>query len=156
MFGGALPNLFAVLAGSPALLAANMATMQQLEHISLSEIEKQIVDLAASHQNTCDYCVVAHTFLSRALPQDPIHAAGSGHTIAEPNLESLRKFSVEMVKTSGNPDAATRANFNQHYTVEQALEVILLLTAKTLQNYTNNLAETNIDALFGKSQSAAR
>jgi len=156
MFGGALPNLFAVLAGSPALLAANMATMQQLSHISLSEVEKQIVDLAVSHQNTCDYCVAAHTFLSRNLPQDPIEAAGSGHSIADPKLESLRKFAVEMVRTSGRPDAATKANFHKYYNVEQALEVILLLTVKSLQNYTNNLAETPIDALFGKSHSAAR
>jgi AhpD family alkylhydroperoxidase len=156
MFGGALPNLFAVLAGSPALLVANMATMQQLEHISLSQVEQQIVDLAVSHRNDCDYCVAAHTFLSRALPQDPIQAAGSGHPIADPKLESLRKFAIEMVKTSGKPDAATRANFHRHYNVEQALEVILLLTAKSLQNYTNNLAQTPIDALFEKGHSAAR
>ena len=113
MFGGALPNLFAVLAGSPALLAANMATMQQLSHISLSEVEKRIVDLAVSHQNTCDYCVAAHTFLSRSLPQNPIEAVGSGRSIADPKLESLRNFAVEMVKTSGRPDAATKANFSQ-------------------------------------------
>ncbi len=156
MFGGALPNLFAVLAGSPALLAANMATMQQLEHISLSPVEKQIVDLAGSHQNKCDYCVAAHTFLSRALPQGPIEAAASGHPIADPKLESLRKFAVEMVKTSGKPDAATRANFHNHYNFEQAMEVILLLTVKSLQNYTNNLAQTPIDALFEISHSAAR
>jgi AhpD family alkylhydroperoxidase len=156
MFGGALPNLLAVLAGSPPLLAANMATMQQLAHISLSQIEQQIVELAVSNQNKCEYCVVAHTFLSRTLPQDPIQAAGSGHVIADPQLESLRTLAIEMVKTSGKPDAATKANFHKYYNFEQALEVILLLTVKSLQNYTNNLAETPIDALFGKSHSAAR
>ncbi|AXC13930.1 Macrophage infectivity potentiator-related protein [Acidisarcina polymorpha] len=147
-YGGFLPNLIAVLGGSAPLLAANVALFEQVEKISLSAIEQQVVELAISNQNNCEYCVAGHVFLSRKLPQEPLIAARSGKSIAEPKLESLRSFAVEMVRTAGSPAADVRDSFFAHYSRQQALEVILLLTLKTLHNYTNNLAETPIDEIY--------
>jgi AhpD family alkylhydroperoxidase len=62
---GFVSNLTATLAESPAALAGYLqlsATIQ--EHSALSPQEQQIVMLAVSEANGCDYCMAAHSLIA--------------------------------------------------------------------------------------------
>jgi alkylhydroperoxidase family enzyme len=148
-FGGMLPNLFGVLAGSPAAIGAAATLSQLMEGTSLQPVEQHLIALAMSRENACDYCLAAHTFLARNVPQPALTAAREGRRIDDAKLEALRQFTLELVGRKGHVSDATRGRFREAgYSDTQALEVITMVTLKTLHNLVNNLAKTPIDAPF--------
>lgn len=62
---GFVPNLTATLAESPAALAGYLQLSGAIEqHAALSPQQQQIVMLAVSETNGCDYCVAAHSLIA--------------------------------------------------------------------------------------------
>lgn len=150
MFGGVVPNLFAVSAISPQLIAAQATLNQLVGETSLTPLEVQVIDLAVSRENDCAYCTAAHTFLARRLDQETVHAAKNGTPIADPKIEGIRNFAVELVNTRGHVSEEGRAAFlASGNTKEQAMEVVLAVALKQLQNHVNEIAKTPIDSFFG-------
>jgi AhpD family alkylhydroperoxidase len=148
-FGGALPNLFRVMGDSPQLIAGAATLADLVGKTSLSALEQHVIELAISRVNDCDYCLAAHRFLARRLPSDVIEASATGNQISDPKLEALRVFATEMVETAGQPKAEVfNAFLEAGYSHRQALEVILVLSLKTIHNFVNNLAETPVDPFF--------
>ena len=66
---GFVPNLYAVIAESPAALQGALAISEAFSKTSLSPAEQQLVALAVSEANDCEFCVAAHSALAK-------HAAG--------------------------------------------------------------------------------
>ena len=148
---GFVPNLLGIMAGAPPLLRAYLALTELFDSTSLSPVERQVVLLAASRENECDYCMAAHSVIAdmQQLPADVIEAIRDDREIADGKLEALRRFTAETVRTRGRPSDSTRAQFfDAGYTEASALEVILGIGMKTLSNYTNHLAETPLDEPF--------
>jgi len=58
---GFLPNIYGVLAESPATLRGYLSLSAILGESSFSPPEQQLMLLCASIENGCDYCVAAHT-----------------------------------------------------------------------------------------------
>lgn len=149
MFGGVVPNLFAVSAISPQLIAAQATLNQLIGETSLTNLEVQVIDLAVSRENDCAYCTAAHTFLSRRLDSEIINAAKEGTTIANPKIEAIRQFAIELVETRGHVSEAGRQAFlTAGNTEKQAMEVILVVALKQMQNHVNEIAKTPIDSFF--------
>lgn len=149
--GGALPNLHAVLAGSPAALKAAALGEQLLGQTSLSPYEVNIVSLAVSHEHECAYCIAAHSFSAKSdsQPMEHMEAAREGRQIDEAKAEALRRFAVELVQKHGFVSKATREQLLEAgYTHAQQLDIILAVTQKTLHNLVNNLSGHEIDSFF--------
>ncbi|MCA0360289.1 MAG: carboxymuconolactone decarboxylase family protein [Armatimonadetes bacterium] len=146
---GFLPNLHAVMAESPALYEAYLNVFDLVSQTSLTPIEQQVVMMTANYENNCHYCVPGHTYLMGAIgaPKDVIEALREGTPIADARLETLRRFTREMIENRGHvSEAAIESMDRAGYTRQQMLEVIVGLAAKTLSNYTNALAKTEVDA----------
>jgi AhpD family alkylhydroperoxidase len=62
---GFVPNLFATFALSPTALGAYL-TLQNGKS-SLKPKEREVINLAVSQVNNCDYCLAAHTALGKML-----------------------------------------------------------------------------------------
>src|SRR5262245_27521376 len=62
---GFVPNLFGVFAESPAALRGALAIYEAFSTSSLSPAEQQLVMLAVSEANDCEYCVAAHSTLAK-------------------------------------------------------------------------------------------
>jgi len=58
---GFLPNIYRIMATSPALLQSYLGASEAFANSSLSATEQQIVLLTVSAANGCDYCVAAHS-----------------------------------------------------------------------------------------------
>lgn len=148
---GIVPNLYAVMAESPVLLESYLALTKAVSRSSLSTTERHLVWQTINVENRCHYCVPAHTMLARADKVDDaiIAAVREDRPVDDARLETLRVFTKEMVKTRGNPSPAqVEAFFSAGFTQQNLLDVVLVLSHKTISNFTNHLASTEVDAPF--------
>lgn len=145
---GFLPNLLGELAAAPSALKGYLALGELLSQSSLGPIEQQIVLMAASLENSCNYCVAAHSAGLKAsgVANDQIDAVRGGRPFADAKLEALRAFTTAVV---GRRGAVTDAELQQFlgagYAREQVFDVLLGVAMKTLSNYTNHIAHTPLD-----------
>jgi alkylhydroperoxidase family enzyme len=144
-----LPKLHAILANAPATYQAYLDTFALFEHnTSLSPLEQQVVFQTANHENACHYCLPGHTFLMQAagMPQDVIAALRTGAVLADGKLEALHVFARRLIQQRGHLSAPELQEFfAAGYTQRSALEVLVGLAAKLMSNYTNALANTDLD-----------
>lgn len=150
---GFVPNLFGTMAGAPALLNAYTTLTGIFDQTSFSPTERQVVLLSVSYENTCEYCVAAHSVIAsmQKVPGDVVEAIRADTPIADPKLEALRRFTRAVVASRGWPtEQHTQAFLAAGYGSQQILEVVLGVGIKTLSNYTNHLAATPLDAAFAK------
>ena len=148
---GRVPGLHGVLAEAPKALEAYQILGTLFKDTSLTTIEQHVVWLTINYENDCGYCVPAHTGLAKfdGVPDAVIKALRNGTPIADPKLESLRAFTVQVVNQRGwVADNDVQAFLDAGYTHQQILEVILGLAHKVISNYTNHLAKTPVDAGF--------
>lgn len=148
---GFIPNLFGVMAESPATLKAYMTIGKIFDESSFSTTERQVVILAASRFNECHYCVAAHSWIAglQKVPADVIDTIRNDQPIDNKKLEALRVFTTSVVEKRGWLSDDDIVSFQAAgYSKAQILEVILGLSFKTLGNYVNHLAETPLDDVF--------
>ena len=150
---GFVPNLLGTMAEAPSLLKGYMSLAGIFEESTLNPAERQVVLLAVSRENGCEYCVAAHTVIAgmQKVPADVVAAVRSGGPIADRKLEALRAFAAVLAGSRGGPsEAQTEAFLSAGYEKRQVLEVVLGVGLKTLSNYTNHIAGTELDAAFAK------
>lgn len=146
-----IPNLAGVLAEAPAALEAYFTLGRLLDQTSLTPAERQVVLLAVSRENRCEYCMAAHTVIARMqkVPEAVIEAVRQGERVPDSKLEALGLFTAALVRKRGRPDRAElQAFFDAGYTKRNVLEVIVGLAMKTVSNYTNHMAQTPLDDAF--------
>lgn len=150
---GFVPNLYAGMANAPAVLEAYMALSGFFDKTSLSTNEKQVVWLAVSVANGCEFCVSAHSMIAKKMfgvPADTVEALRAGRNPDNARLAALAEFTRAVVLERGwvADHPALTAFLATGYTAQQALEVILGVTHKTLSNYANHLLKTQINPQF--------
>ncbi len=152
---GFVPNLMGVFSNSPETLKAYLSVSELFEATSFSPTEQQIVLLTASYENTCDYCVAAHTVISgmQKISDDVVNAIRNGEKLEDEKLEALRQFTAEVTRKRGKPSQESKDRFHgAGYTAQNGLEVILGVTQKTLSNYVNHIAKTPLDDNFASAK----
>lgn len=150
---GFVPNVFAVMGGTPNVLSAFTEMNQQFTQSDLNPIEREVIQLAVSVQNSCTYCVAGHTaFAHQAKMQaSEISALREGRRLADHKLEALRKFAEALAKQKGkNCDNALKAFLDAGFTTEQVQDVVLGVSVKMLSNIIGNLFDIPLDPAFAR------
>jgi uncharacterized peroxidase-related enzyme len=148
---GFVPNMLGTMAGAPAVLEAYQTAGALFDKTSLSTTERNVVVLATSVENGCEYCVSVHTALAamQKVPGDVVQSIRDGVAIADPKLEALRRFTAAVVISRGHPLASDLAAIERAgYSNAQVLEIVLGVGLKTIANYANNIAKTPLDEAF--------
>jgi AhpD family alkylhydroperoxidase len=150
---GFIPNLYAHLAEAPTSLQAYKQLGALLEQSSLTPAEQQVVLISVSVENACAYCVAAHSFLARNMVKvadNIIAALRNGQPLPDHKLNALSVFAKAVVHKRGWVGGSRELSdfFAAGYTQQQALEVVLGVSMKTLSNYVNHLTDTPLDAAF--------
>jgi len=148
---GFVPNLAGTLAEAPAALEAFLALDKAFSATSLTPTERQVVLLATSFANQCEYCMAAHTVIAgmQKIPSDVVGALRDGEPVSDPKIEALRTFANAVVTARGRvSDDDVQRFLAAGYTRAHVLDVITGVTVKTLTNYANNIAQTPLDAQF--------
>jgi AhpD family alkylhydroperoxidase len=146
-----IPNLFAKMAEAPALLEGYWSLARIFENSSLGPVEQQVVLIATSRVNQCRYCVGVHSAVAdmQQVPAEITDALREGRPLPDARLEALRRFTERVVEARGwAPESELEAFLAAGYTSAQVLEVVLGVGLKTLSNYTNHLAGTELDPAF--------
>ncbi len=148
---GFVPNLAATMAGSPALVCGFVDLRNTLAGGELTGAEREIVALATSIENDCDYCMAAHSTF--ALMQDAdegaVAAARAGHAPDDARLGALYCFARALVARRGHiSQAETQALMNAGYSNAAVLEVIAQVGCTTLANLAHNISDAPLDAAF--------
>lgn len=149
---GFVPNLFGVFAESPAALRGGLAIYEAFMSSSLSPAEQQIVMLAVSEANDCEYCVAAHSTLAkRFVKVDPavVDAVRRRAPLADARLDALAVFTRKVVEQRGWLSGAdVDAFLAAGYTRAQVMEVLLGVGMKTFNNYVDHIAHTPLNDQF--------
>lgn len=145
---GFVPNLIGVMAHAPPVAEGYLALGGLLEKTSFSGVEQQLLLLAISVENGCDYCVAAHTggAMQAGADDEVIQALRAGDPLPDDRLAALTTFTRAVVRERGwVDDEQVEAFLHAGFGEEQILEVILAVSMKTLSNYVNHVAETPLD-----------
>ena len=148
---GFVPNLYATMAEAPTILEGYMSLSDIFGKTDLSETERQIILMTNNRLNGCKYCMAAHTTLSQmaGVNGDIIEALRKNMPIADAKLEALRQFAIAINESRGWPSQAQLDAFMAAgYGRQTVLEVILGTALKVLSNYTNHVADTDLDDAF--------
>ena len=148
---GLIPNLLGNMVHAPTTAKGYLALGQLVGETSFDATEQQVIYLAVSRYNECEYCVGAHSAISamQKLPTDVIESIRNDDPIADSKLEALRTFTTRVVDQRGWLSDEDIGEFlAAGYTQAQILEVVLGVAMKTISNYTNHIAGTELDAAF--------
>ena len=148
---GFVPNLYRVMAESPAALTAYQAIGQAQQLSNLTAIEQQVVAITVSVANGCEYCVAAHSTLATGVRIDPatLTALRNNLPLPQTRLEALRQFTLSTLAHEGwTPDRTLTTFIAAGFEQQHIFDVISLIAMKTLANYVNHLADTPLDDAF--------
>jgi AhpD family alkylhydroperoxidase len=101
---GFIPNLMAIFANNPTVLEGYLALGAVFEKGSFTPTERQIILLAASVENNCNYCAAAHSQIAKSLlhtPAEYIAAIRKGIPFPDEKLNALVGLVRELVRERG-------------------------------------------------------
>ena len=142
---GFVPNLYATIAYSNNGLERFLS--YQNAKTSLSNKEKEAVNLIVSQVNNCIYCQSAHLVLGKmnGFSDEQLLDIRNAKSV-DPKLDALVKLAAEITQTRGNANEnLVAAFFAQGYTNENLVDLILQISDKTAMNYLHNLTKVPVD-----------
>jgi uncharacterized peroxidase-related enzyme len=149
-----LPNQDRILAVAPNIYKAyNECFDQFLGKSSLGLVSGQVVLMTVSFYNNSPYCMAAHSWGMEMTGVPPliIEALRNNTTIPDPKLETLRHFTLLLMENKGNVSEFEIQNFlDAGFTNQNIIEIIGGIATKTIANYTNVIAKTELDPIMQK------
>lgn len=150
---GFIPNMYAHMVHSPGLLDTYLYGYSHFrDNSELTPVEQEVIFLTISRENSCHYCVTAHSMLAdkmSGVPKEVTQAIRDNAPIDDPKLAALSTFTQQMVESRGNPTANDiEAFLAAGYSQRHALEIVLAIAVKTLSNFSNHLFNTPVDEMF--------
>lgn len=145
---GSVPNLFRVVANSPAALEGYLGMSGALAKGSLSAATRERIALVVAQINGCGYCLSAHSYLGkhRTHLSDAEIAANRHGGSLDPKADAAVRFAARIVRERGHvSDADLEAVRTAGYDDAQIVEIVQHVALNTWTNYINNVARTEID-----------
>ena len=139
---GMVPNVFKVLAHSPAALGSYLQFHQTNETSSLTARQRETVSLAVSQANGCEYCLAVHSLVGAkvGLSADDLLSARDG------SLDAYANFAREVALSRGQISDEVLANARAAGLTDAVIvEVIAQMTLLVFTNLLNNVAKTTLD-----------
>lgn len=145
---GSVPNIFRVVANSPAALEGYLGLSGALAKGELDAPTRERIAIAIAEVNGCSYCLSAHTYIGKNMAKldDAELTANRSGTSNDPKADAAVRFAVKVARERGHVSdadlsAVKAAGFND----AQVVEIVLAVALNTLTNYVNETAKTEID-----------
>jgi len=149
---GFIPNLVAKMANNHVLLHGYLAADGAFSRGTFTGAERQLILLAASVENKCQYSVAAHATAAKHLgaQSSVVAAVKRGLRTGDKKLDALVCITQEMVRERGKVRRQTVDDFiGAGYAKEQILEILLGVATKTISSYLDHISPTELDKQFG-------
>jgi uncharacterized peroxidase-related enzyme len=144
---GMVPNFLKVFANSPAALRAFLGLHGIAGEGSLDAQTRERIALALAQQNSCQYCVSAHTAIGRkaGLHAAEIEANRAG-TSEDAKAAAAVKFAKALAEHSGDVTTAEIvAVRNAGYSDAEIVEIITHVGMNVLTNILGKASRVEID-----------
>lgn len=140
---GFTPRMHATLAESPSALVGYETLWAQIASSTLSPVEQQVAFQAVNVLHRCGYCAMGHTFLSRRAGMDEptIDRLRAGQPPEDTRLAALWTFTRTVAQARGQPPEAVTAFLQAGFSNANVLDVVAIIAAKVIANYTAALAK---------------
>jgi uncharacterized peroxidase-related enzyme len=155
---GVVPNLFRLVATSPAALEGYLAMSSALAKGELPAATRERIALAVAEINGCSYCLSAHTYLGKHVAKldDVELAANRAGGSGDPKADAAVRFAVKVTEQRGHiSEADFKAVKAAGYSDAQLVEIVQHVALNTWTNYINVVAQTDIDFPVVNARAAA-
>jgi uncharacterized peroxidase-related enzyme len=145
---GVVPNLFRLVANSPAALEGYLGLSAALGKGTLAPQTRERIALAVAEINGCDYCLSAHTYLGKSLAKldDTEIAANRAGGSNDAKADAAVRFAARVVRQRGHvDDEDVRVLKAAGYDDAQVVEIVMHVALNTWTNYINEVGKTDID-----------
>jgi uncharacterized peroxidase-related enzyme len=144
---GAVPNIVATMANSPAVATAYLGFSQSLATGSLSPRLREQIALVVGETNGCDYCLAAHTAFGKRAGLSEQETCDARRAVAADITESVAlEFARKIVSDRGNvSDGDVQQVRQAGYTDGEIAEIVANVALNLFTNYFNHVAETEVD-----------
>jgi AhpD family alkylhydroperoxidase len=148
---GMIPNLAGAMSTSPVLIGSLVAVFQKVHSGSFSEQQIQILLLTNAVTNACTWAVAFHTGLALKAGVDPVEvkAIRECQPPRDPKDAALSALARTLIEKRGRLDDLDMSRFLQAgFDQRHLLEVIAVVAASTITNYTGSVTRPPVDAAF--------
>ena len=148
---GVVPNIAGTIANSPKLINSLVGLFGQVHSPGLTEAENQIVLLTDAVTNSSTYAVAFHTALAlqQGISSEEITAIRERRLPTDKRFAALSALAKTLIEKRGHLTEQELDSFNAAgFTKEQALEVIAIVAASTITNYTGTIANPPLEDAF--------
>jgi uncharacterized peroxidase-related enzyme len=144
---GAVPNMYRLIAQSPAVLqgfAANNGALTK----TLDVKTRERIALAVAQLNGCDYCLSAHSYLGLNLAKissEEVALNRKGES-GDAKANAAVRFAAKVVRERGHiTEADIKAVRDAGCSDRQIIEILAVTAENIFTNLLNVVAETDID-----------
>lgn len=145
---GVVPNLFRIVANSPAALEGYLGLNGALGKGKLSLAVREGIALAVAEANGCGYCLAAHTYLGTNLAKLSAAEIAMNRLgrASDAKANAAIAFALGIAKTRGKvSDAEVAAVRAAGWSDAELVEIVAHVALNTLTNYVNEVLGTEID-----------
>jgi len=146
---GFVPNLFEELSEhNPAVAKAYLASSDLLKQGTLTDDEREVVQLTVSRYNDCHYCSNVHATmgLDIGLDNDTVETISRGGLPSDERYRALVQAARLLLDKRGWLDEDDLEDLRaQGLSRAELYEINAFIGLKTLSNYVNHVNETPVD-----------
>jgi alkylhydroperoxidase family enzyme len=148
---GLIPNIAAAMAASPALINGFIGLFERVHASSLTEPQIQVLLLTNAITNASEWPVAFHTALALKEGVHPadIDAIRHGGLPGDARLAALSTLARTLIEKRGRLAESDQGRFLEAgFSSEQILEVIAVVAASTITNYTGSVTRPALETPF--------
>ena len=148
---GMIPNIAGAMATSPILINSLVSLFGNVHGGSFTEAQIQAVLLTDAVTNASTWAVAFHTALALKAGIDPadVVAIRDGRPAKDVQLAALSTLAKTMIEKRGRLDDEEVEQFlSAGFGKDHALEVIAIVAASTITNYTASITKPPLEAPF--------
>lgn len=148
---GMIPNILGAMATSPVLINSLVGLFGNVHGGSFTEAQVQTVLLTDAVTNASAWAVAFHTALALKEGIDPadVEAIRAGRLPKDSQLAALSALAKTMIEKRGSLNDQDLERFvAAGFGKDHALEVIGIVAASTITNYTGNITQPPLEAPF--------
>ncbi|MBV8536479.1 MAG: carboxymuconolactone decarboxylase family protein [Alphaproteobacteria bacterium] len=148
---GMIPNIAGAIATSPVLINSLVGLFGNVHGGSFTEAQVQTVLLTDAVTNASTWAVAFHTALALKEGLDPadVQAIREGQLPKDKKLAALSGLAKAMIEKRGRLDEEDVERFIAvGFGKDHALEVVAIVAASTITNYTGSITKPPLEAMF--------
>jgi alkylhydroperoxidase family enzyme len=150
---GTIPNIAAAMANSPVLINGFIGLFERVHASSLTEPQIQTLLLTNAVTNASAWPVAFHSALAlnQGVSRADVDAMRAGRLPGDNRLAALSMLARTLIEKRGLVNDSDEARFLEAgFTSEQILEVIAVVAASTITNYTASVTKPPLEDAFAE------